>query len=382
MKKIIFIRSNPVMPDIRVEREVNYLSGHYKIHILAWDRERKVQSIEKRNNFIVYRYQGKGRYGGGLKNIIPIFKWWYYEFKWLMRQKYDIIHACDFDTYLPALLVAKSKHKVIVYDIFDFYSDMILNIPHIIKKIIRKIDIFLMQFADGVIIADDSRREQIRGAKPKKLLTIYNTPNNHFEVSTNFTLNTEENKYFVLGYIGVLKKERGLDLAIEVVKKMWDVKLIIGGYGPYENYFKEKMQNIKNITFIGKVYPHERAVDILSKCDALFALYNPKIPNHKYSSPNKLFEAMMLEKPIIVTKNTGMDNKVEKYKCGIAVDLNNEDQLRAAIIELKNMKEKNNNFYGLNGRKAYNEIFSPHIMQKKIINFYNNFHCSKNNKNK
>lgn len=382
MKKIIFIRSNPVMPDIRVEREVNYLSGHYKIYVLAWDRERKVQSIEKRNNFILYCYQGKGRYGGGLKNIISIFKWWYYEFKWLMRQKYDIIHACDFDTYLPALLVAKIKHKVIVYDIFDFYSDMILNIPYIIKKIIKKMDIFLMQFADGVIIADDSRREQIRGAKPKKLLTIYNTPNNHFEVSTNLILNIEENKYFVLGYIGVLKKERGLDLAIEVVKKMPDVKLIIGGYGPYENYFKEKIQNIKNIIFIGKVYPYKRAIDILSKCDALFALYNPKIPNHKYSSPNKLFEAMMLEKPIIVTKNTGMDNKVKKYKCGISVDFNNEDKLRTAIIELKNMKEKNNNFYGLNGREAYNEIFSPHIMQKKIINFYNNFYCSKNNKNK
>ena len=59
-----------------------------------------------------------------------------------------------------------------------------------------------------------------------------------------------------------------------------------------------------------------------SECDILFATYNPKVANHRYSAPNKLYEAMALGKPIIVCKNTGVDTFVNKNKLGFSIEYN------------------------------------------------------------
>ena len=374
-RKIIFIRTNPVILDSRVAKEINYLSPHFQITILAWDRNREYPKRGLKNGCPIYRCRIKGFYGSGIKNLFGLIGWFFYEFFWLLFQEFDAVHACDFDTYLPALLVVKIKRMKIVYDIFDFYSEMILKVPIIIKKIIRAIDIFLIQFADGVIIADGNRKEQIKDSNPKKLITIYNTPDDYFNVFRENIRRTKLNNSFVLGYIGLLHDNRGLNTILELLKKLPDINLIIGGSGPYEKKLKEKIRELKNVHFCGKVFPYKKTLEILSKCDALFAIYDPKIPNHKYSSPNKLFEAMMLGKPIIVSKTTGMDEKVKKYQCGIVVNYNNKNEIISAIKKLKIMKENNDNIYGINGRKAYENFFYHKIMQRRMLNCYYDLIC-------
>ena len=51
---------------------------------------------------------------------------------------------------------------------------------------------------------------------------------------------------------------------------------------------------------------YESALELYAKCDLMFALYDPAIPNHRYSAPNKVYEAMLLGKPIIVAEGTGV----------------------------------------------------------------------------
>ena len=90
--------------------------------------------------------------------------------RWLMdhRREYDIIHACDFDTILPALW-CRQWGKVVIYDIFDFYADHLRATPEWVKFLIRRLDLALIHQADAVILADDSRKEQIVGAAPRRL---------------------------------------------------------------------------------------------------------------------------------------------------------------------------------------------------------------------
>ncbi len=369
-KSVIIVRSNGVNPDPRVEKEASFLAKNYNVEILAWDRKREMIKIEKKSEYTIYRCHLKGCYGAGIKNIFSIFLWMIYEFFWLLNHHYDIIHACDLDTYLPALIVAKLKKKKIVYDIFDFYADMLMHVPTIFKKIIKKIDLFSMQFANGVIIADENRINQIAGSRPKKLIAIYNTPPDFYEAYKDNIQNTERTSKFTLGYIGLLQEERGFIYLIDVVKSIKDARLIIGGSGIFEEEIQKGIKNFSNIEFIGKVSPYEKTLAIESTFDAFIALYDPDIPNHRYSSPNKLFEAMMLGKPIIVSKDTGMDKLVAKYQCGIVVKYGDEKELEKAILQLKTMKDKGDNSYGRNGREAYLNIFHPKIMEKRLLNFY------------
>ena len=47
-------------------------------------------------------------------------------------------------------------------------------------------------------------------------------------------------------------------------------------------------------------------------------MYDPNVPNHRYSAPNKFYEALALGKPIVVAKGTGIDVEVERLGVGIA----------------------------------------------------------------
>jgi len=368
-KKVIFVRSNSINPDPRLEKEIGYLVDNYDIEVLGWDRKKECPKIENKNGYKIYRCQIKGDYGAGIKNILSLIVWSFYEFFWLMIHSFEIVHTCDFDTYLPALIVAKIKRRKIVYDIYDFYSDMI-TLPKILSKIIKKFDLLLIQFADGVIICDDNRKEQIEGSNPKRLIVIYNTPEDYFDIFENNIKKTRASNNFKLGYIGLLDERRGLKSIINLLKRSPDINLVIGGSGPYEDKLKKEITGFNNIQFLGKVFPYRKTLEILSECDTLFAVYDPSVPNHKYSSPNKLFEAMMLGKPIIVSKNTGMDKKVEKYQCGVVVNYGNMNEIMSAIKKLKIMKDNNDNKYGINGRKVYENLFHPKIMRERILNFY------------
>jgi len=372
MKKIIIIRSNPVYPDPRVEKIIDALKDNFTIEVLAWDRECKTQSIEINNNIKIKRIHIKGNYGIGIKNFVNILKWFIFIFFYLIKENYDYIHACDFDTFLPSLLPVKIKRKKIIYDIFDFYADMIRNIPKFLRKIIKFIDKSLIRFANFVIIADEYRKEQIR-YNSEKVIVINNTPPDLYKYFKDRIEESKKRDIFYLGYIGLLKEDRGIKNIIRIVNEINGIKLILGGYGDkdFENWLINITRNYEKIKYLGRVHPYLKTLEILSECDALFALYDPKIPNNRYASPNKLYEAMMLGKPIIVSKSTIMENIVNKFNIGFSVEYYNLNEIKNTILFLINYKKNNEiNKFEKNCRYAYENFYSYELMKKRLLNIY------------
>jgi len=370
-KKVIFVRASEIHREPRAEKEIALLSNDYRVEVLCWDREKKSSKVEENNGYLIHRCQINGKYGGGFKNVFFMLEWWLYQFFWLLKNSFDIVHVCDFDAYFPSLIAAKIKRKKIVYDLFDFYGDMI-GAPDLAKKFIKKVDIFLIQFADGVIVTDDNRINQIKGSRPKRLIVIYNTPPDFYDKFYKNIEDTKKTDIFTLGYIGLIGKGRGYDILLKMVAEIPNTNFIFGGISISESEedLRKKMENVPNVNFLGKVFPYEKTLEALSKCDAMFALYDPASATHKYSSANKIFESMMLAKPIVVSKNTGMDKIIKKYESGLIVEYGNKDQIKQAIFKLMALKKSKNNFYGENGRKAYLNFFHIKIMKERLLNFY------------
>jgi len=231
----------------------------YDVRILGWDREGINKKDEERASYIIHRCQLEGRYGVGVRNIFSLIQWWIYEFFWLSKQSFDVVHACDFDSYIPALLVAKLKRKKIVYDIFDFYAEMLTRVPQFLKIIIRRIDLFFIRYADGVILADEYRKEQIADSCSKRTIVVYNTPPDFLK---RFQRNREYqrvNGIFTIGYIGLIsEKGRGLDDIVDVISQIFDAHLFIGGYGDgkYKKILGKKIAQFRNIQFLGQITPY------------------------------------------------------------------------------------------------------------------------------
>ncbi len=376
MIRILFLRSNPIDPDPRVEKEALALKkAGYSIVVLGWDRSASLPIIQEKEYGIIERLPIAGKFGSGMANLPSLLKFQIelIKYLWKNRKNYSIIHACDFDTILPALIAKIILRKKVVYDIFDFYADMIKNIPNWIRKIIRYMDIKAIELADAVILADESRINQISGAKPRNLIFVYNSP----EITSLPKLPPLHPPYRV-GYVGLLDTSRGLITMIDAIKDLSDWILELAGFGGDEEKILIKAKSFNNIRFYGRI-PYEKALAIYESSHVLFATYDPRIPNHRFSSPNKVFEAMALGRPIIVAKGMGIDRLVEKYGLGFVVEYGNVEQYKSVLKEISQWDEKTWRSFIEHAHKVYKSKYAWEIQAERLLQLYDKLARRKSN---
>lgn len=369
--RVLFCRSNPIAPDPRVEKEARALhEAGYAVSAVGWDRSATLPTQESKDGIQIHRLPIRARFGAGLANLPALLRWQAGLLTWLIRyrQTYDLIHACDFDTILPALFVKHLFGKKVIYDIFDFYADHLRRTPQAIKSLIRALDYRAIAAADAVILVDDARREQISGAHPKHLAIIYNAPEDLGDAIQPEESAYPPNTQFRLAYIGLLQIERGLLEMLSVLERHPQWGLVIAGFGGDEESIAAKSRSLPNVRFLGRVdYAH--ALRLSRAADALFATYDPTIPNHRYSSPNKVFESMMLGKPVIVCQDTNMDQIIQQARCGLVVPYGDIPALESALTQLASditLRQQ----LGQNGRNAYETQYGWHIMQQRLLEVY------------
>ena len=370
--KIIILRSNPVNPDVRVIKVAEILSELGKIHILAWDREGTTSKIISVKKYTIQRLKLTVKYTSRLRHFYRII-WWGYVFIYLCFSRHDVIHACDFDTYFPALLAAKIRRKKIVYDIFDFYFEM-SSWPKKIIQVLSWFDKKIMEYADLVILADETRIEQIAPAKPKKIIVFYNIPNiTNKTIKWLANIQAKKNYFF---YGGLLAADKMITEMIQMFIKNSQWKIDIAGWGKLEKAIIQISKKHQNISFIGKI-SYKRVLEKTAESNVIFAFYNPKIPNNIYASPNKLFESIYLSKPIISNFGIKIAQLIAKYQIGELIKYGDAKMLREKIIKIIS-RQKQTGEYTKDMpvlRKKYNIMNNQNTLldaYKEIMRFNNN----------
>ncbi len=375
--RLVICRSNPIAPDPRVEKEARTLSqAGYDVTLIGWDRTGKLPQKDEVQGIPCVRLPIKAEFAAGMLNLPNLLRWQWGLLSWLIRhrQTYDLIHACDFDTIVPALVCQRIWRKKVVYDIFDFYADHLRATPEWIKKTIRAIDLRCVNKADAVVLADDSRWEQIRGSKPRRSAVIYNSPEDFHPGSPDWKETDQtpsqrrDNSLLHIVYIGLLQVERGLFELFGVLRRHPQWSLDLAGFGGDEVRILEQLQGMSNINWHGRI-SYQESLQLSMAADTLIATYDPAIPNHRYSSPNKIFEAMMLGKPIVVAQDTNMDRIINQAECGLVVTYGDESALESALQRLEIEPELCQHL-GANARKAYESTYSWKIMQARLLKLY------------
>lgn len=367
---IVILRATDVNPDSRVEKETYSLKqkGH-NVHIIGWDRSSNhapvdgyVTSFGQKTS--ITRFGIKGEYGAGGKNTIIWFKFQFFMFRWLLvnRKRYECIHACDFNTAFTGFIVAKILNKKIVYDIFDYFVDS-YAVPYKLKELIRKIDELIIHKADAVIVCTEQRIEQINfHGDITKVYVIHNSP---MEINGGDYASYDGEKLRIV-YVGVLQPDRYLKELLEVVAKHDDYELHIGGFGLLEPFVLDMAKRYDNIKYYGKI-SYDQTLELEKTANVLTALYKYN-EAHKYAAPNKFYEALMLGKPLIMAKNTGVDNVVSDNKIGIVIgrDVDSlEDALEKIMAEKSHWPKISSKMIAL-----FREKYSWNIMEKRLFKLY------------
>lgn len=374
--KILILRSNPVNPDSRVEKEVCALkeAGH-DVSLFAWDRSVTAANSTKYINIGGYEVEItrcgiRSEYGASvLKMFLPLVTFQFKILAYLLKniREFDVIHACDFDTAFVSVITAKLFGKKTVYDVFDYYVDA-FNLPAILKYIIAPLDHFAMRLSDKLIVCTSKRVEQIPKVDAGKIYIVQNSPD-----ITYFTQDIcrPESTYDIhIAYFGILQEGRLVRELVDIVAKHENWHLDIGGFGLLEPYVEEVAQRAHNIHYYGKV-DYSRVLELESQNDVLTAIYTPEVRNHKFAAPNKFYEAMGLGKPLIVCRDTYVDEYVARLDCGEIIDYNADD-LEAAIFNLaarkKEWKDMSDRM-----RKCYNSELKWEYSKKELWKCYGSF---------
>ena len=373
-KTVIMLRNGTSNVDVRLRKEaIVLLEQGFDVIMLGWNRQPKVEQnefVDKIGNKEVKVYLFDKPISGrlGVRGLLKLqsFQRWLGKMLKRLRDEYQIIHACDFDTGNVAQKVAKKYNKKLVYDIYDYYSET-RKLPKPIKAILKKKETNIINKADLTIICSQARIKQIYPANPKELIVIHNSPKIDAVDDFSMHMQGDGSGKIKLGYTGQLGEGRLLNQIFEVVSDYDDIEVHIAGGGDLKNVAESTAQNSPNMFFYG-FRSHEECLGLSACCDILFAVYDPSVPNHKYSAPNKVYEAMAFGLPVIVCQNTGIDELVVNEDIGRAIPYDAKSffevakELASDSTTLEKIKR--------NGENAYNQKYGWDIMAKTLANAY------------
>jgi len=306
--------------------------------------------------------------------IERFFKLDYLTYKKALQQKADVYHFHD-PELLPWILRLKRKTGVkIIYDVHEDVAKQILSkywIPKIFRRLIAytfdKYEKCIAKKIDYIITATPNIKNNF---KHNNVIDIKNYP---IIIDFENAKNEEQKKtHTELIYVGGLSRVRGIKETIQSLKYInpkHNIKLkLIGSFS--NKKFEEEIKNMsewREINFLGfllqkEAYKHMRGADAGIIC------FLPE-PNHINAIPNKMFEYMTNELPIIASNFPLWKKIIEENNCGICVDPLDPKKIAKAIeylIEHQNEAKK----MGENGRKAVLEKYNWENESKKLLNIY------------
>lgn len=360
--QVIFLRSNPISPDPRTENEARTLVDYgYSVTMLGWDRKRQYPRIENKNGYTIRRIPIPAPIGIGIIFLWPI--WWFYLFIWLLVNEWDVVHAADFDCYIPAYLVSKIKHKKVIYDLIDHYPDM-LPLPRVIYSLYSKFNRWLINSADGIILIDVCKEEQVGGIK-KGVTIIYNVPPTSYSKE-----NLKNNNTFKIFYGGVIFPRRGIAFLLKLVEDFPNISFDIAGTGDPDTVkqVEDVAASHPNLKYHGLV-SYSEIQNFVSQAHVVYALYDPCVRNNQFASPAKLFDSMLGETAVIMNEEIAPAKIVQSENCGLLVPYNNYLALKESIqffFENRDCCKE----MGENGKKAYVIKYSWNIMETRLLSLY------------
>lgn len=176
----------------------------------------------------------------------------------------------------------------------------------------------------------------------------------------------------IIGYAGGHAISNSLDTTIEAARILSEnpkYVFVFVGAGVEKNRLIKQAENLKNIYFFDSI-PKNQIPNLLKKMNYLILAWKKENLYRFGISPNKIFDYMMAEKPIIQAIEAGND-MIKEAECGISVEPENPQAIVQAIEILNQKSQDELSKMGQNG-KTYvlkNHDYSK-LAQKMLSVFF------------
>lgn len=299
----------------------------------------------------------------------------------------DVIYTSspDIFTAFTALLYARKKGIPCVVEVRDLWPESIVEYKGMSRKnpiilALYWLEKWIYQHADRLIFTMEGGPDYIRerGWEGKVDLSKIYHINNGVDLD-EFDWNRkqyqlkdadlENTDTFKMAYTGVIRLVNNLGLLVDTAKLLQEqghekIKFLIWGQGDELEALRKrvKQENITNICFKGFV-DKKYIPFILSKVELNLMHSNAADIMRFGSSPNKLFDYLAAEKPILLDRPCNYD-LISRYNCGISISNQSAQQIANAVLEFVHMPLEKRAEMGKRARKAVEDYDYRRLAEK------------------
>ncbi|MCL4296059.1 MAG: glycosyltransferase [Anaerolineae bacterium] len=247
----------------------------------------------------------------------------------------------------PAVYLLCLRHRAkYIYDAHDFYSQLedeeslstfwarwVMPFELIIEK-------RCMQHAAAVVTVNDGIAGLIQKKFGRAAVIIRNAHDLRLDRESGQHLRKHLNlraDHVLLVSVGHAKPGMAIEEmfeALSVLPTNVHLAFIGNGYSPYLETVQKKGL-AQRIHFVAPVKPDE-VVPFIRSADVAVVLYYSKSVDYKYSLPNRFFQAIAAELPLLYPDLPEIKRIADKYEVGLQVDPQSPQSISAAIMQLIN----------------------------------------------
>ena len=380
-KKVANLVFNPFKNDSRVEKTSKSLANNgYEVEVIAHlDKGLKKEDIKDNYKIKRFSYLDRKVTKSKLGKLRAYLKYLKETINYC--KNFDIIHCNDLNTLPIGVIIKKffNKNVKIVYDAHEYETEIngLSGIQKTLAKILEK---NLIKYADKVITVSDSiANEYVKLYNIEKPAVILNTPPyKDIEKKDIFREKfgiSKETTIFL--YQGGLSRGRGIEILLDTFKELANISItynqytntpviVFMGYGELEDLVKEYSKKYNNIYFHSAVSP-DILLDYTSSADFGISTIEDSCLSYRYCLPNKMFEYIMANVPVIVSNLPEMRNIVYDHNIGVVAKENTLQGLKEAMenaIKLNKTKLKRN-------LHKVKEVYNWQEQEKVLVEVYN-----------
>jgi glycosyltransferase involved in cell wall biosynthesis len=384
--KILMVLEREFPHDTRVENEIESLvnTGH-QIHLACYtlegrkanDQYKAIQIYRKKISRFLYKASV-----GALKFPYYFNFWRTYINQLLANQSFDAIHIHDLPLIKVGLEIKERYNIHVIVDLHENWPAALREAVHT-KTLLGRIlssdkqwvnyEKNMLTLAERIITVVDEMKERLVniGVNEDRIIVIPNT----LQIKRfNASEKKPDKNYITLFYAGGLNIHRGLQIVIRalpmILDKYSNSRLWIIGSGTYIKELKQLANHLKVnefITFFGWKNLTE-INDLLSMSD-IALIPHLKSEQSDNSSPNKLFQYMYAQKPILASNCNSIRRIIEETDTGVVYLHDSPDDFALKLMKL--LKDSNLINMGVNGKKTVMSKYNWDITVKPLVNLYN-----------
>jgi hypothetical protein len=319
MKSIIIYISSNDGTDTRITKEIRTLSMHHQVIFVGVKSNNTTHFLDEHCDFS-YLVSGKRNRPFTILKQIALVVWL------LITKPVRSIHIVNEQLavfFWPLLFL---KHTVL--DVFDSIFLTKTIEPHrllLLKRIIYAP-------ADRIIVTDENRRALMPEFVQPKLAVLPNYPE-WFETPLP---QKQSNQTLTVLFFGWLGWQRGGWYVKKILEADPDLRVIMAGW--FSDEACKQLAQHPRVDYRG-IIPQAEALKVAAaEADYILCVYEPKNLNTINASPNKIYDGIHTQTPLIINREVKIAALVQELNIGIVVPQYEVEDFVALTKEMRNRK--------------------------------------------